>query len=135
LRRGRWCITIAAVDPDAKTQPPGIIDSIIGLVHGSKNELQAVFAFVAHVYLKLTWHDSASSYCGAAADRGQDELDPTEFLLDVVNDAKMLRNKVEDFLSVPRNTFENEWPTERRLGNVTENARRDFEALVTAPLT
>ena len=66
--------------------------------------------------------------------RGQDELDPTEFLLDVVNDAKMLRNKVEDFLSVPRNTFENEWPTERRLGNVTESARRDFEALVAAPL-
>ena len=105
--RAAGASTIAAVDPDSKTQPPGIIDAIIGLVHGSKNELQDVFAFVAHVYLKLTWHDSASSYSGAAAERGQDELDPTEFLLDVVNDAKPLRNKVEDFLSVPRNTFEN----------------------------
>ena len=125
---------IAALEPGKQNQPPGIIDGIMGLFQDGKNELREVFSLVARIYLRLTWHDSTSSYYGAARTHDQDELDPTEFLLDVVNDAKMLRNKVEDFLSVPRNTFENERPTERRLRNVTENAQRDYKALVAEPL-
>ena len=55
---------------------------------------------------------SRDSYYGKVAAGRDDDLDPSEFMLDVVNDAKDLRNKVEDFLSVPRNTFENERPTD-----------------------
>jgi hypothetical protein len=31
---------------------------------------------------------------------------------------------------VPRNTFENEWPTQRRLQNVRADAQREFDALL-----
>ena len=55
-------------------------------------------------------------------------------MLDVVNDAKTLRNMVEDFLSVPRNTFENERPTPQRLKNVRQEAEEGFSALLSAPL-
>src|SRR5262245_32910333 len=103
------------------------------LFHGARSPLRDIFAFTAYVYLKLTWHDSAASYYGRVARLGED-VDPSEFLLDVVNDAKTLRNKVEDALGVPRNTFENEWPTERRLQNVRAEAQREFDALRDEPL-
>ncbi len=51
-----------------------------------------------------------------------------------MNDAKKLRNKVEDFLGVPQNTFENEWPTPERLQRTGENVDRDFSALLASPL-
>jgi len=123
-----------SADPNDAGRAPGLISGLMELFQGGKNQLRDIFTFVAYVYLKLTWHDSSSSYYGTVGNRSENDLDPSEFLLEVVNDAKGLRNKVEEFLSVPRNTFENEWPTERRLGNVSENAQRDFEALVTTPL-
>ena len=127
--------TMIGPDPGPRQQPTGIIDGIIELFQGSgKNGLRDIFGFVAYVYLKLTWHDYSGSYYGKAAANRQDDLEPSEFLLDVVNDAKTLRNNVEDFLSVPRNTFENEWPTARRLQNVGPSTQRDYEALVSAPL-
>jgi hypothetical protein len=86
------------------------------------------------MYLKLTWHDCRSSYYGKSALKGEDAVEPSEILLAVVNDAKSLRNRVEDFLSVPRNTFENERPTERRLQNVTPSAEHEFQALKAEPL-
>jgi hypothetical protein len=51
-----------------------------------------------------------------------------------VNDAKALRNKVEEFLGVPQNTFENERPTPRRLARAGENADREGEGLRSTPL-
>jgi hypothetical protein len=120
-------------DPPDRESRPGIMDGIMELFQGARNPLRDIFAFMAYVYLKLTWHDSPASYYGRVARLG-DDVDPSEFLLDVVNDAKTLRNKVEDFLGVPRNTFENEWPTERRLQSVREGAQREYEALVAEPL-
>ncbi len=120
----------------------GIWDGISSLVakprrlfdDNDKNGLRDIFNFIAEVYLKLTWHTTSSSYYGRAAGAGDVDVDPSEFLLDVVNDAKTLRNKVEDFLSVPRNTFESEQPSERRLRNVAVNAERDFGELVAKPM-
>ena len=99
-----------------------------------KNGLQDIFDFIAQVYVKLAWHNSSASYYGKAAASRESDVAPSEFLLDVVNDAKTLRNKVEDFLSVPRNTFESEQPTLRRLKNIGDHAERDFAALVAKPL-
>ena len=59
---------------------------------------------------------------------------PSEFLLNVVNDAKALRNKVEEFLGVAQNTFENERPTPRRLARAGDSADREGEALRSTPL-
>ena len=126
---------------DQKEQP-GLWDGISDLVnnHGGSSTAAArtscgsIFEFIAQVYLTLTWHSSSSSYYGKAAAGREEDLDPSEFLLDVVNDAKTLRNKVEDFLSVPRNTFENERPTSRRLQNVNESAERDFNAILSTPV-
>lgn len=126
--------TMLSPDAGGREQPSGVIDGILDLFQGGKNGLRDIFRFVAYVYLKLTWHDSDASYYGNVANLRGDDPDPTDFLLDVVNDAKTLRNKVEDFLSVPRNTFENEWPTERRLQSLPPHTQRDFEALVAAPL-
>src|SRR5262249_658420 len=78
------------------------------------HQLRDIFHFVATMYLKLTWHESGSSYYGKTALKGNGEIEPSEILLAVVNDAKSLRNRVEDLLSVPRNTFENELPTKER---------------------
>ena len=109
---------VERLDPDQKEQA-GLWDGISSIVtqprrffEGSDtNQLRGIFEFIAQVYLNLTCHSSNSSYYGKAAAGREEDLDPSEFLLDVVNDAKTLRNKVEDFLSVPRNTFENERPT------------------------
>jgi hypothetical protein len=122
-------------DPSQKEQLADIVGGIIKLFQGvGKNGLRDIFGFVAYVYLKLTWHECSGSYYGKAAAERPEDLEPSEFLLDVVNDAKTLRNKVEDFLSVPRNTFENEWPTARRLQNASQGSQRDFEALLAAPV-
>lgn len=105
------------------------------LFDGRTNGLQEIFGFVAQIFLKLTAHSSPGSYYGGKYTAGRDgDLDPSEFMLDVVNDAKTLRNQVEDFLSVPRNTFENERPTAARLKNVGEAAEEAFSALLTNPL-
>jgi serine/threonine protein kinase len=104
------------------------------LFESKRNGLQNIFDFIAEVYVKLTWHNSSSSYYGKASGGRDVDVDPSEFLLDVVNDAKELRNKVEDFLSVPRNTFESEQPTDRRLKSVGDDAERDFGELVGKPL-
>jgi len=98
--------------------------------HGLRN----IFDFIAQTYLRLTWHSSSISYYGKVAANGRGEPEPTEFLLDVVNDAKTLRNKVEDFLSVPRNTFESERPTPRKLQNVGAEADHEASALMATPL-
>jgi len=127
---------------DADHQEPGILHGISSFVAkhrrlfdgNHKNGLHDIFDFIAQVYVKLTWHDSSTSYYGKAVTGRDVDVDPSEFLLDVVNDAKMLRNKVEDFLSVPRNTFESEQPSSRRLLNVGEHAERDFAALAAKPL-
>ncbi len=112
------------------------ISHLVGrsLEGSKKNRLRGIFDFIAYVYLKLTWHDSTVSYFGKVAAGGRAEVDPSEFLLDVVNDAKTLRNKVEEFLSVPRNTFESERPHPRRLQNVGEGAEREFSELASKPL-
>jgi hypothetical protein len=90
--------TMVGPDPRPPEQPAGILNGIMELFQGGgKNGLRDIFGFVASVYLKLTWHDCNSSYYGKAAADRQDDLEPSEFLLDVVNDAKTLRNKVEDF--------------------------------------
>ena len=89
---------------------------------------------IAEIYVSLTWHASRRSYYGRAAAERAEDLDPREFMLGVVNDAKDLRNKVEDFLSVPRNTFENEHPTDRRLQQVSEAAAMAGNALLAEPL-
>ena len=96
--------------------------------------MRDIFGFVASVYLKLTWHESSDSYYAKAAGGGEEDIEPSEILLAVVNDAKAFRNRVEDFLSVPRNTFENERPTERRLQSVTANAEQEFSTLKASPL-
>jgi serine/threonine protein kinase len=127
---------------DLAQQDQGIWEGISSLVAkpkrifegNNKNGLQDIFDFIAQVYVKLAWHDSSSSYYGKAAAGRETDVEPSAFLLDVVNDAKTLRNRVEDFLSVPRNTFESEQPTTRRLQNVGEHAERDFAALVAKPL-
>ena len=132
---------VERLDPDQKEQA-GLWDGISSIVtqprrffEGSDtNQLRGIFEFIAQVYLNLTCHSSNSSYYGKAAAGREEDLDPSEFLLDVVNDAKTLRNKVEDFLSVPRNTFENERPTPRRLQNVNESAERDFNAILSTPV-
>ena len=41
---------------------------------------------------------------------------------------------MEDFLSVPRNTFENERPSMRRLQNSGDEVERDFGALLATPV-
>ena len=134
LSRADGASTMVSPGLHDRAPRPGIIDGIRELFQGERNQLRDILAFTAYIYLRLTWHDSVGSYYGKAAQRGTDDVDPSEFLLDVVNDAKTLRNEVEDFLGVPRNTFENEWPTERRLGHVSEGAQRDFAALVAAPV-
>ena len=118
-------------------EQPGIWDgiSLAALFDvGGKHGLRDIFDLIAQMYLRLTWHSAAVSYYGKAAADRQDDLDPSEFMLDVVNDAKTLRNKVEDFLSVPRNTFESERPTSTKLQNVKENAEEDFHTLLSTPL-
>jgi hypothetical protein len=128
---------LGELDPDR--EQAGLWDGISNIVtpffEGSDaNQLRGIFEFIAQVYLTLTCHSSSSSYYGKAAAGREEDLDPSEFLLDVVNDAKTLRNKVEDFLSVPRNTFENERPTPRRLQNVNESAERDYNAVLSTPV-
>jgi hypothetical protein len=129
------------VDADQKAES-GLWDEISQIVSkprrffngGDKNGLREIFEVIAQIYLKLTWHSSTASYYGKAAAGREEDLDPSEFLLDVVNDAKVLRNKVEDFLSVPRNTFENERPTLKRLQKVDGDAEQDFSTLLSSPL-
>src|SRR4030095_5511055 len=104
---------------DADHQEPGILHGISSFVAkhrrlfdgNHKNGLHDIFDFIPQVYVKLTSHASSTSSYGKAVTGRDVDVDPSEFLLDVVNDAKMLRNKVEDFLSVPRNTFESEQPS------------------------
>ena len=112
----------------------GLFDGFSKLFKTGGHQLRDIFHFVARMYLKLTWHDCSSSYYGKSALKGEDAIEPSEILLAVVNDAKSLRNRVEDFLSVPRNTFENERPTERRLQSVTPSAEQEFEDLKAEPL-
>ena len=120
----------------------GVWDNISEIVNNprrlfeddEKNGLQEIFRFIAHIYVNLTCHGSIRSYYGKAVGESRGDLDPNEFLLSVVNDAKALRNMVEEFLSVPRNTFESEWPTERRLQRVGAKAERDFSVLQSAPI-
>ena len=125
-----------------ETEAAGLLNGLLETVAkqrrffdgGRRNGLREIFEAIAEIYVSLTWHASRRSYYGrAAADRAED-LDPREFMLGVVNDAKDLRNKVEDFLSVPRNTFENEHPTERRLQQVSEAAAMAGNALLAEPL-
>jgi hypothetical protein len=99
-----------------------------------RTELREIFQFVAQIYVNLTWHSNGTSYYGKAAGKRDEDLNPSEFLLDVVNDAKTLRNMVEDFFAVPRNTFESERPTARRLRNVSDDADRESNSLLTTPL-
>lgn len=122
-------------DPLQKGQP-GIWDGISRrLFNGNtKNALREIYELIAEIYVNLTWHSSSSSYHGKAAAGRQEDLDPSAFLLDVVNDAKKLRNKVEDFLGVPLNTFENEWPTPERLQRSDESVDREFSVLLASPL-
>jgi hypothetical protein len=100
----------------------------------TKNALREIYELIAETYVNLTWHSGSSSYHGKAAAGRQEDLDPSAFLLDVVNDAKKLRNKVEDFLGVPLNTFENEWPTPERLQRSDESVDREFSVLLASPL-
>ena len=125
-----------------ESEPAGLLNGLLETVAkqrrffdgGRRNGLREIFEAIAEIYVSLTWHASRTSYYGrAAADRAED-LDPREFMLGVVNDAKDLRNKVEDFLSVPRNTFENEHPTERRLQQVSEAAALAGSVLLAEPL-
>jgi serine/threonine protein kinase len=112
------------------------ITSLVGRFRdgNKKNRLRSIFELIALIYLKLTWQSSSASYYGRAAAGRDGDVNPREFLLDVVNDAKALRNQVEEFLSVPRNTFESERPTARRLQNIGESAERDFSELASRPL-
>jgi hypothetical protein len=129
-------------NPAPKDRPwpwGGLTDSIVNgsrrwFDSGGNNDLRDIFDFIAQTYLRLTWHSSSVSYYGKAAANGRGEPEPTEFLLDVVNDAKTLRNKVEDFLSVPRNTFESERPTPRKLQNVGTAAEHEASVLMATPL-
>jgi hypothetical protein len=99
-----------------------------------KNGLREIFDLVANIYVSLTCHELGSSYYGRAAGDRERDVSPGEFLLDVLNDAKALRNMVEEFLLLPRNTFESERPSLRRIKNVGEPAERDFAALQAEPL-
>ena len=126
----------------AEQVEPSILNGILETVSmprrffegGRRNGLREIFETIADIYVSLTWHASRTSYAGKSAADRADGPDPSEFMLDVVNDAKDLRNKVEDFLSVPRNTFENEHPTARRLQHVTENAELAGSALRAEPV-
>ena len=101
---------------------------------GVKTDLREIYQFIAQVYVNLTWHANSASYYGKAAGEREDDLNPSEFLLDVVNDAKTLRNMVENFFAVSRNSFESERPTLRRLQNVSEDTEREANSLLTTPL-
>jgi serine/threonine protein kinase len=127
---------LAAFAGPGQTEEAGLWDEISRRFFDSpdQNVLTEIYRFVAEIYVKLTWHASGSSYHGKAAAGRQEDLDPSAFLLDVVNDAKKLRNQVEEFLGVPQNTFENEWPTPARLKKTSDKAERDFSALLATPL-
>ena len=134
--------TLGESAPAEQVEPAGLLDGFLETVAmpvrffegGRRSGLREIFETIADIYVNLTWHASRTSYSGKTAADRTDDLDPSEFMLDVVNDAKDLRNKVEDFLSVPRNTFENEHPTARRLQQVTESAELSGSALRTEPV-
>lgn len=112
--------------------PTGFIYNMLRPQNG-KSVVRDIYGMVAGMYHRLTCHESTGSYYGQGA-RGGAEPKSSDILLAVVNDAKALRNKVEEFLAVPRNTFENELPCVDRLTHVGPEAQRQFDVLVKDPL-
>ncbi len=86
------------VDPVEKHQS-GLWDGISQIVNnprrffngGGKSGLREIFEFVAQIYLNLTCHSCSSSYYGKAAGGRKDDLQPSEFLLDVVRTTAQAR--------------------------------------------
>ena len=133
---GREKINVNLSNERANKSSAGIIGSLLSSLQNHRNQLGEIYGFVAGMYYKLTAHDfyESSYYRKAAQGRRDEDVEPSEILLAVVNDAKSLRNRVEEFLSVSRNTFENELPQEGRLQKLSAEATSDFEALTKTPL-